>query len=490
MQIDAREVVSGRRFRFDLCIIGAGAAGIAVAHEFASRNLGVCLLESGGLVPSAEVQDLYAGEIVGGDVADGYLTSTRLRYFGGTTNHWGGYCRPLDPVDFERKSWLSDDPGWPLGLEELAPYYDRAARLVEIEPFPAPGSPPEAFFANDTGLVSLPFHYSPPTRFAQLYGRDLLESPRVSVFLDANARELVPAADGGAIRHVEVVSTNRRRFRIEAKAYVLAAGGIENARILLASNSVLPAGVGNGRDLVGRYFMSHTPTFGYGQVSMSGANGPALSSTGFDPKIHAISIDQERKRSDQLLNACFILDPKYIGPDQSRVAAGPGSVYQTLCQFSFVMHRNRTCSLFPILVMAEQSANRESRITLGEERDFTGMPRVRILYRPNRSDAESQLRSIDIFRRALGRNSLGRVQTFFDDQHPPSLQPDGHHMGGTRIHDDPARGVVDRHCRVHGHPNLFVAGSSVFPSCGFANPTLTLVALAIRLSDHLGREVA
>jgi choline dehydrogenase-like flavoprotein len=130
-------------------------------------------------------------------------------------------------------------------------------------------------------------------------------------------------------------------------------------------------------------------------------------------------------------------------------------------------------------------------VTLGTRRDRFGLPVARVDWRPAPSDRASIRASQKAVDTALRAAGLGHVEFMLGDEHPPMLlEGNFHHLGTTRMHTDPARGVVDADCRVHGVRNLYVAGSSVFPTYGCSNPTLTVVALALRLADHLKKQLA
>lgn len=465
----------------DICLVGAGAAGITIARELIGSGRDVCLLESGGFDAEERTQDLYRGEVDATDVREDYLTRTRLRVFGGSMMAWGGYCRPLDAIDFEAKPWLADYPGWPFGREELIPYYDRAAPIVEVAPFFGDLPEREAFVRPGVGLVSLPFHFSPPTYLGAAYRGDLEEAANVTVYLHANARELLP--EGGRIGGLRVVTAAGVAVAVKARLYVLCAGGIENVRILLNSDSVVAGGVGNGRDLVGRFFMSHFPLDGFGKAIFVVDDVEAVMRSLAGRTARYVSLADEIRREHRLLSAGFMFNPQ-LG--YGFTGRNPESMERVLPAFeSLLRGAGLWTRVLPVLAVPEHSPNRESRVVLTAERDFTGMRRVALRFRRSPVDLESFRKTVELVSRELGRHSLGRLQTVFTGEEVPPLRPDDHHLGATRMHRDPAQGVVDPDCRVHGVDNLYVAGPSVFPSGGFANPVMTILALALRLADHL-----
>ena len=267
MFIDARGVASNSEISADLCIVGAGAAGITLARSLAGDGVNVCLLESGDLAFRWDTQSLYDGSNVGLPYFD--LDVCQVRYFGGNTNGWGGWCRPLDPIDLEPRPWLGLG-GWPLSSDELAPYYRRAYEICQLPTADFDASSWCARLGNDRRARLLPFdpaklvpsvyQFSPPTRFGRVYRDAIAAAGTVRCFVNANVLKLKTTCDARSVKHVEVGTLAGNRFRVAARLFVLAAGGIENARLLLLSNDVIGAGLGNGNDLVGRHFMEHPHT--------------------------------------------------------------------------------------------------------------------------------------------------------------------------------------------------------------------------------------
>ena len=264
MLVDARTVPGDKTFEADLCIVGAGAAGITIAREFADQGFSVILLESGGFEFEQETQALYRGETTGPFMPGGgtYLSRVRSRYFGGSTNCWEGQCRPLDEIDFEERSWVPHS-GWPFPKSHLAPFYERAASVCQITPFgydvrnALSPSRPALTVGNDDTIETKLFHLSPPTHFGEVYRKELVEAQNIQVFLYANAIDIVANANASAVDLLEVQCLTGNRLWVRAAFYVLATGAIENARLLLFSNKLQKAGLGNQNGLVGRYFLEH-----------------------------------------------------------------------------------------------------------------------------------------------------------------------------------------------------------------------------------------
>ena len=474
MLVDHTQIQTGDSadiHEYDLCIIGGGACGITLAREFDGLNVKVALVESGGFEHSTETLALYDGDASG--VREGYLTQTRQRFFGGTTNHWGNLCRPFDELDFKKRAWIPDSVGWPFGLRDLEPYYDRAAPIVQLTPFFTDGAPERDFLDPSCDLSALLFKIRrPPTRFGSLYRKQLTDSTNVSIFLNCNAVDLPLTGNKTAVQSLAILTNEGKHFRINAKRYVLATGGLENPRFLLNCNKDIETGLGNHSDLVGRYFMSHAPTGGLGAVNFSGPNTEQLvkrmtvrtTSRPEELEVSYVGIREAAQERLGLLNQGFV--------DISKA-------------FTLLQSEQGTTATFALTSVAEQSPNRSSRVKLGTEKDITGLRKMQFEFRTNALDRDSMKKSIEFLATELGRLHLGRVRFDFDDARTLPFNPDDHHMGTTRMHDDPTQGVVDTNCRVHHLNNLYVTGGSVFPSGGFANPTITMIAMALRLADHL-----
>lgn len=499
MLIDARTVERDAVLRSDLCIVGAGAAGIPLARALERTGASIALVESGGWNADPEVQSLYEGEAKGDLVAlqPDYLCSSRLRYFGGSTNHWSGWCAPLEPIDFEERPWVPHS-GWPISREELEPYYRRAAEVLELAPLEEPhGEPSDAtrqfLLAKSRRVVTRFFRFSPPTRLGAAHRDALTRSEQVTVLLHANVIDLQAAGHGASIERALVACLGGRRFTLEARCFVLAAGGVENARLLLLSNGVQRAGLGNGYDLVGRYFADHPHL----DAAFLALTDPALSMELYDLRhdergrrrpLGVLSIAADAQREHRLLNL-----RAHLWPSSAEEAGELGADVEQLAGHLDGLPDEEDGSgarTFRVRVSCECPPEPESRVRLADEVDALGTRRAKLELRIGEQAHASLRRSVAILGRELGLASQGRLRIVLDEQHPWAKAWGGsHHLGTTRMSADPARGVVDADGRVHGLANLYIAGSSVFPTYGYANPTLTIVALSLRLADLLEREL-
>ena len=490
---DASSVSAATVIERDVCIVGAGAAGISLALELDRRGISVCLLESGGHVLEAAAQDLYWGEAPRGDLIaePDYLWHSRLRFLGGTTNHWAGYCSPLDPIDFETRSWVPNS-GWPFGRETLEPWYQRAATWLEIPPWNSDFRDPHVPSAplGASGLQTALYSLSPPTRFGARYRSDLQASRRILLLLHSNAVAVSTDDSGVRAQGVEVSDLGGTRYRVRAGTTVLAAGALENARLLLLSNRVHASGLGNQHDQVGRYFMDHFYGSGIAKVGLLRPSTdlslyakPAQNLGLGVMVLGVLRLSDELQRKHQLLNVQFRPVPEAMDPDPFQ---------EDLMDLSEEWDRAAGSSKGGargaafIEVGTEIAPSPDNRVTLARERDALGLPRLSLRAATSPFDREALVRAVGTLAEALGAGLAARVRVVLDESRPfASLIAGSHHIGTTRMHEDPRRGVVDADARVHGVSNLYVAGSSVFSTSGRSNPTFTLVALALRLADHL-----
>ena len=510
MFIDARTLADQTSLEVDLAIIGGGVAGITLAHTLAGSGISVCVVEAGGLQPDPAVQSLYEGENTGIDYSP---TATRLRHFGGSSNHWGGYCRPLDAIDFKQRDWVPFS-GWPFPIDELAPYYKPASGIVEVIP--------DRFDDRDywqrvsgeklpeaaTGRMRLQFvQFSPPTRFGSRYGDELKAAANIRVLLNANVTQISATDNAQAVKQLAIRTLNGLRHSVKARYYVLATGGLENARTLLLSNNVVAAGLGNQNDLVGRFFMEHPHMGGFAEMVVADLERlpkilrERVTVEGHSAKA-AFNPTQQFLREHQLLNATFMMGVAGKYPSGQRPDAANANdrarrdmlkaARHFLTDNADTVKPGSTGAWLGIGGSCEQAPNPDSRVTLSTKHDALGLPRIKLDWRLTEQDRLSFYTHLHSLALEFGALGIGRLRVMVADQRdwPQPLGGGSHHMGTTRMSDNPSHGVVDRNCKVHAVDNLYVAGSSVFPTSGVSNPTLTLVALTLRLADHLKERIS
>lgn len=507
MHSDARTLDDGTTLEDDICIVGAGAAGISMALEWVDTSHDILLLEGGGFDVEAQMQALNDGKIVGQPYYP--LPAARLRAFGGTTGHWGGLCAPFDPIDFESRDWVPHS-GWPISREELDPFYARAQELPELGPYEYSAdywerqNPSWSTLPLDDDVVwTKMWQFSPPTRFGNEYRDEITGADSVHLYTYANAVELEVNEPVRAIDGVRIKTPNGKEHRAESTHYVLACGAVQNARLLLASNSQASQGLGNDHDLVGRYFMEHLEMPG-AQLLLAEPRPMSLYTSGAVRRSPSgeLSLRAEVQHELRVLNGTASLNTGTFEELEGTFQELPPEAVEKFRQMSEKeieawMEKSRREEptrteqrAFKLYSRQEQAPNPNSRVTLADETDALGMPRVVLDWQLTEFDRRSMRRFYEALGREIGRSGIGRVRLLEwlredASSWPEFLSGGWHHMGTTRMSEDPTRGVVNSDCRVHGLGNLWVAGSAVFPTAGAANPTLTLIALTLRLSDHL-----
>ena len=531
----------------DVCIIGAGPAGISLALELAGTPWRVCLVEGGGLHSEAASQALNEGESVGPHRFD--PSHSRLRVLGGATRLWGGGCIPLSAIEMAPREWMAGS-GWPIGWDELASYYTRANAICRVDPpdfadgsyrlreSPGDGRAPPPHLDHRTSRVS-------PVDFGRVHLDALRAAPGIHLLLHANVMRLEATGNADAVTRARIGAVDGRRGTVSARCFVLATGGIENARLMLLSDDVAPRGLGNDHDLVGRYFMDHPRcrlgTFRGGDMDRLARLYSRPLDQANSPAYHQLSLSDDAQRRHRLFSArarpfaiertpptglsslralrASLRRPAHPEDEGSRVeqvvldalaqdlpeqvaesapGAGRGRLaLRTALNARHVLDAGRRklarravvdTDRVEMVGYFEQAPNRDSRIRLSDQRDALGLRKVQVDWRMSATD-DANIRATS---ELIGRDVAAHFNCEFepadwlrDPAATPTLHGTAHHMGTTRMSDSPSDGVVDRQCRVHGVDNLYVAGSSVFPTGGWSFPTLTIVALALRISDEL-----
>jgi choline dehydrogenase-like flavoprotein len=538
MIVDLQAWDGPARLDADLCIVGAGPAGIAVARELLGRGHRIVMVAGGGLEPDMDAQALYAGEQAASSHDYFDLAGCRARQFGGTGTMWSGRCARLAAEDFSRRPWVAGS-GWPLTQAELLPFYRRSEPFLQLTDlgFAERAGAAAGYDRLDLDAAKLrPIYFQiagehgvsfRPLDVGALHLPALAAAGDLTLILGAHVEHLQLAAAANRIDHVRVrtlASTDAggRRLAVHARHVVLAAGGLENPRLLLAADDVMDGGIGNRHDQVGRWFQEHAR----GVAAEIHTDRP-------DDLAEALSVRHEldghvflpglrlapqRIAAEQVLSSgvlVFAETDNDTGTDALKALAAdledfvPGSsfddnVLKVLTDLDDVAVNlwrrlyegkaaRRPIRSISVEYETEHAPNPDSRVRLHRSRDALGMRRLEIDLRY----AEIDKRTVDVMLKTmaaeLARTGLGRVRLRNWPEADGVLDPTDfscHHMGTTRMGSDPRTSVVDPDCRVHDVANLHVAGSSVFPTSGYVNPTNTLVALAIRLADRLQERLA
>lgn len=511
----------------DLVIVGAGAAGLALAAEFLNTRWRVIVLESGLHGPDSIADELNQLDSIGLR-HDGWREG-RTRAFGGTTRAWGGQLVPMRESELAEREWVPGS-GWPLSLQELQPHYRRVEQLLRVTGPPydsamwqklritPPTLDPEQFCVRFSQWAALGRR-----NFAVLWRRELEQSSNVTVMLDATATAIVCGSDGKRCERIEIRSRKGAKGSVSARCYVVAGGGIETARLLLASPSPGGNGVANSSGLVGRFFQDHISMVAGELESGSGAAIRNL----FDPRyvgstMYSAKIEptDSSMRSQSWLNVMGHIAfqiPDALGWMEMRkilrsIQAGRlevpsfqearalarGGVELTRLLLARVLAKRRrspASARIRLLVDTEQAPNNHSRVLLGTDRDSLGMPRARLDWRVGELEFKTMTGfarslSVEFERVGLGRFRVAEVPDFDTRDELGSARDIFHHMGTTRMGRSPKTAVTRPDLRCHDVENLFIAGPSVFPAGGIANPTFTALALTLRLAGDLKTKLA
>jgi choline dehydrogenase-like flavoprotein len=543
--IDDASELGSQSIDADICIVGAGAAGITLALQLAGSAISVLLVESGGMKADEAVQRLYEGAVV-----DEKLHSEPHRYrqrrFGGSTTIWGGRCVPFDAIDFEARDYVPLS-GWPIDADTLLPFYPLANRLCEAgdfqynaaDAFSRPLKPLIDGFSSEHFTTDTLERFSCPTDFGARYSHRLRAATNIRVLLNANLTQLHFHPSGAAVSSVSLRTLGAKQITVRTSQVVLAAGGLEIPRLLLANRDKWPNGIGNEHDVVGRYYMCHIA----GTIGTLKLKAPDRVWHGYDVADDGtycrrrLALAPETQRQERIGNFVGRLHhPRITDPEHrtavlsalqlakglipyeygkrlhggerpsmrtwmrhaGNVLRAPGQVIA----FGHHMLRDRLLAerKFPSIIVrstaghysldfhAEQEPRAASRVSLTGQRDELGTQRLLVDWRYSAADVATVRRAVQLLAADIETCGIGVFE--YD---PDSIELEmsrygaygGHHIGTARMGSNPRSSVVDANCRVHGVENLFIAGSAVFPTSSQANPTLTIVALAVRLAAHL-----
>jgi len=509
MHVDARNIDNGSLIEGDICIIGAGAAGISMALEWMNTPYKIILLEGGGFEYDDRVQQLYAGKTTGQHYFP--LVSCRLHYFGGTTGHWAGWCSTFDAIDFEKRDWIPHS-GWPIKREDLDPFYARAQKNVDLGPY---NYSVEYWQKQDPSMIAMPldknvvwnkmWQFSPPTRFGEKYKDTIVNAKNIHLYTYANVVDIKANENISSVEEVTVKNYAGKEHTVRAKYFVLACCSIQNARVLLASNQQAPKGLGNDNDLVGRFFMEHIEIKA-AELWLAKPDPMQLYmwEWGKTKARAELAISAQKQQEYKILNGTAALNPLEIAKGEpSMIEIWSEDAKKNMERLNSygkeegdngetkVSAEKKAYQSFQLFTRVEQAPNPNSRVTLDTEKDSLGMPRAMLHWELTPFEKRSIRQIYTLIGEEVGRTGIGRVRLMEylrdekDESWPEFTGGGWHHMGTTRMSEDPKQGVVDANCKVHGISNLFVAGASCYVTAAAPNPTLTLIALTIRLADHL-----
>ncbi len=508
---------------YDICIVGGGVAGIVVANELAETGLKIALVESGGEQYHQASQDLYNSNTT--DFPFPNTAYTRLRFLGGSSNHWQNNTSPLSALDFEKRDGIANS-GWPIKYDSIEPYYSQAEIYCGVD---SDGYNLEKWIKTsgmsditassskiETRIAKIPFL---PTRFFKQYGEKLVLSDNVEIVTFSNIVDIEFNANKAQLERAIFKTLKGTEFSITANKFVMCLGGIENARMLLHFNQKYHNKLGNKSDTLGRYLMEHpTPRAAHLIAERTpeldlyfGYREEKKSIVGF------FSLTDKTVRDNNTINLRmpFVPQTNYALSDgissshifgQSlsnyelpadasthawNILSDIDMVIESIARKTFdtkIFDHASEIGGFEIPMMMEQTPSKDNRIILSNNKDELGLAKIDVQYRITELDKQRLWRSLDICAREIAMLGFGRLKILKErslrlwrDQ----LGFSAHHMGTTRMADTPDSGVVNEDLKVFGTNNFYIGGSSVFPTGGSVPPTLTIVALSIRLAEHI-----
>ena len=462
---------------YDFCIVGTGPAGITLARKLSKYGKSVLLLEAGGLDYSKGSQNFYECESIGHEA---WPKFTRLRYFGGTSNHWSGRCRPFDSSDFNSRK-INSLPGWPIRYSAIQPYLEEAMDILDLDTEQGFKSINKDLLKNHFSPDT--FSKSPPTRFKSKYLSEIETAENIDCFYNATATDLTLDGSCRTVTHVEISNYKNYKSTISANKFILCLGGIETPRFMLNCNNQIKAGVGNSNDMVGRCFMEHL------NVRMGSF----------------LYQDAETVSGMQLYGDDEFIKTNNIG--KSNISLGIVSKVRSYGRTKAIKNffKNLACrmdieekvqfisdfkcpGMGSIGTLIEQSPNLDSRVSLSQITDNFGLYRAKFNWQLSNFDRQTIRKTGLAMAKEFSLSGLGNVRLedfILDSNQEIKFGHHAHHMGTTRMSEHPKYGVVDKNSKVHDLNNLYIAGSSVFSTGGACNPTMPIIQLTLRLADHL-----
>ena len=507
MVIDLKQAGESQDIVVDICIVGAGAAGSVLALELAKSGKKILLAESGGFHADPATQALYDLDFAGMPFRRNFVN--RVREYGGACNIWTGRNMPYQPIDFSTRKWVNESR-WPIELNTLTPFYERSGSYFNIPGFSkfdlkcwaSALDPIEQTIISCQDLsttVSLWARNEARFGFGSGFQKEIESAKNIQTALWSNLVQLELQPNFSGVKSAEFKSLNGNLLTVSAKNFILACGGLENARLLLLSDQQIPQGLGNQHDNVGRYFMDH-PKFDGGVIELLKPN--RLNHLAGRPLINGkvrlgLGLSESVQKKEKLLNPYLTLTPYFLDKPPSynqpvkmaedkAIGSKPKPHFQKLIRYYLANAlKPAKTRRFKLTNYLEQEPRRESRVFLGEKRDALGLKKLVLDWQIG----DKALHSLERLHFYLGKHleeqgigTFAAQVNFSDSIH---LSDASHHIGTTRMSEQPASGVVDANCKVFELDNLYLAGSSIFPTSGHANPTFTIVAMAIRLAEHL-----
>ena len=433
------------------------------------KNIKSLIIEAGDEDYSESSQEFYKGEVIGDKITD--LSLSRLRQFGGTSGHWGGWSKPMEKYNFEL---------WPLKSNELDLYEKRTCQILNIN-HQFRKSSLNNFFNQ------IEFQYS-PVRFAGKFKNHIKNSENILLILNTQLSHF--AGNNYNVDHAVCISNNIKK-NVTAKYFILACGGIENSRILLWTkeqnqnliDNILP---------IGKYWMNHPWILsGSGAVNrrklINKLNNKFLD---YDGLLH-FATKKELLKSKKILNAHMFMKYdedlkiyKEVMRDILCVAPEYGNKI-----IQMVLGKDLQCG--NIYMQLEEPPNGNNKIVLDKKKDAYGIPKVKLFYTQTKDSLRTAKIVMDEFANLCRKDDIGRIAMKENIYNLEGFESIGtyHHLGGTRMGINKFNSVVDKDLKVHNVNNLYVSGSSNFVTGGYSNPTFTIIQLALRLANKIDKEL-
>jgi len=495
--------------KYDICIVGSGPAGISVARKLFDSGLKVVMLESGGLLPELEYQQLNKGENSGPSFLS--LDTSRLRCFGGASGLWAGVCAPFKSDDFDKKSFIPLS-GWPISIDDLKDYYIEAAGMLGIsyEKFYN-----KSFFQDTLNGISFKqldrknsfltgnvfqISNSRNKNFGVKYKNEIESSQNIDVLFHSTVTQLNLNTEGGEVDSVSIADLKGNKATVKADQFVLACGALENPRILLASNTYYEEGIGNRSGFVGACFMSHPGVRNVGEVYRT-SDEQCIEKDKYESDYYVAfeMSSKQRLKYETLRHSLSIYQFKGLESPNTYITGRIFTQFDKLLEkFDFLTSVKQTvckssgsysANTLELDVALEQPPRLSNKVSLYTTKDALGVPKID-MYWDNLSEIEKRtvVTAAETLARELGVLDIGHVKYKSELLAGESYKfndPVNHHIGTTRMSNNHNTGVVDKNCKVFGVSNLYVAGSSVFPTSSIVNPTYTIIAMSLRLGNHL-----
>ncbi len=507
---DLKNFSTNTNLEYDICIIGSGPAGISLAKELSDSNYKITILESGGLETEDEYQELNNGENSGPSYLS--LYSSRLRCFGGAGKLWAGVCAPYKKDEFNKKSFINLS-GWPISLSDLEEYYTKAGEMLGIvhskfydksllgntlkeKSF-------KEFNRKDSFLSANVFQISSPENrdLAEKYRTIFESSKSIDVIFHSTVTELNLTNDTSGIESVSIADLNGKKSKIKAKLFVLACGALENPRILLMSNKLNKNGIGNNNGLVGSCFMSHPGVNDVAQIYKESPDecvAKNQNNKNFKYKV-VYEMSSKQRFEQKTLRHSLSISPSKDLLDKStytnnrffsegiKLFENTNFLHKILCFFK--SENEYLPKNWNLSVGLEQPPRLSNKLKLHKTKDDLGMPKIDMHWDDiSQIEKETVIKSTETMARELGLLGIGKIKfknELLSGESYKIDDPINHHIGTTRMSNSPKTGVVDKNCKVFGVSNLYIAGSSVFPTSSIVNPTYTIIALSLRLGKYI-----